>query len=167
MTIDSSDVFYGPEGGARSGCTPYSVACASGVDISIKAATIGDDDSIALRVIGTSSRVMLGISLLEPKNASTAVYPQEIRWAIGVGTACVIDRRQHLSGPVPDLMTIVSKSDARIGTLYHVGNMLVGQWVLFAALPPGSSAWRARISVVVDHFGSGGEVALWKGGVFG
>lgn len=143
-------------------------AALHGLSFKIKAcASISDDEALVFRVKGVSDRVMLYLASLGPASGSTAVYPVVAEWALGVGALCGFDRSTFISGSA-DQMTLVSLPDTnRRGVLYHAANMLVGQWDLYARLEPTADfVLEAKISVLVDHLGGGGDVSVYKGGLF-
>lgn len=145
-------------------------AADSGVafDISPTSSMVADE-SLVLSVRGVSDRVMLYLSGVElAGDAASPSYPFTIEWSLGMGAACGSDRSLFLSGETPDAMAIASKDSLRErkGLLYHAANMLVGQWCLYARVVGASFKVKAKVYVLADHLGGGGEVAVFKGGLF-
>ena len=152
--------------------SPESVikAAESGVAFEISpTSSMAADESLALCVRGVSDRTMLYLSGIEFAGDSTPPsYPFSIEWSLGMGAACGSDRVLFLSGETPDTMLLTSRDDLRDrrGLLYHAANMLVGQWCLYARVVGATSKVKAKVYVLADHLGGGGEVAVFKGGLF-
>ncbi len=128
-----------------------------------------DDSAIALVIAGPLDRALIMISELKFDGLpSTLTYPFDISFGLGIGSMCDVDRNRLISGPAPDLISLKSATDRRAGMLYHAANVLAGKFYLWAATPAGSGKkFTARVSVVADHKGGGGEVAVLRGDVFG
>lgn len=139
-----------------------------GLRFDVQHGAIPNDGSEILTLTGITDRLTVGIADLRAVDPANAVFPLVVEWGVCIGTGCILDRRQLVSGPAPDVMNLLNAQDVRTGILWSIQSPLVGRWSIFAAIRTANPGTKLRgiISILSDR-GGGSAVTVYKGGVFG